>query len=107
MNKEEVKRKLQITTDKHDDYFDDMIPDLIEYVMDYCNNSFGAGVEPVLPGGARLFIAKALEYNMKKAGVSSRSMGSVSYSYETDFPPSVTKLLAPYRRVVTTRGRRK
>lgn len=91
----EVKGILSISTNKHDMYFATSIPLFMEYAGEYCNQTFA---EP-LPGGVKIFIAKACEYNMQQSGLSSRSMGSVSYSYETDFPPSLLKLLKPYRKV--------
>ena len=91
----EVKVILSISTSKHDVYFATSIPLFTEYAEGYCNRTF---TEP-LPGGIKIFVAKACEYNMQQSGLSSRSMGSVSYSYETDFPPSLLKLLKPYRKV--------
>ena len=81
-------------TDKVE-YLNTAIPLFEDYASNYCNQTF---IEP-LPGGVQIFVAKACEYNMQKSGLSSRSMGSVSYSYETDFPPSLLKLLKPYRKV--------
>lgn len=95
---EQVKKLLGITTPKHDDYIYEMIPILIEYAAQYCNNpTINQQVE--LPGPVKLFMAKAIQFNMNPAGLSSRSMGGASYSYETDFPESVLRLLRPYRRV--------
>ena len=92
---EQVKNLLGITSQKHDTYIEEMIPILIDYAKDYCRNQFKEGI----PRPITLFVAKAIEYNMTPAGVSGRSMGGASYSYETDFPPSVTRLLKPYRKV--------
>lgn len=74
--------------------------ELLEWVKDYCNNQFlnSDGVE-VIPSGVKMFIPKAYEYLQNKAGVASRSMGSVSYSYEMDFPPGLLRLIRPYRKV--------
>lgn len=95
----EIKELLGLNTNKHDVYIEAMVPILAEYAKDYCNNSFFIGNEEVIPGPVKLFVAKAIEYNMNPAGVSGRSMGGASYSYETDFPPSITRLLKPYRKV--------
>ncbi|WP_077325773.1 phage head-tail connector protein [Virgibacillus siamensis] len=78
-----------------DVYLNTAIAVFTEYAGDYCNNTFS---DP-LPAGVKLFVAKACEYNLQKAGVTSFSMGNVSYSYETDFPPSVLKPLKPYKRL--------
>lgn len=101
MDKAEVKKILQIKTTTHDEYFDIMIPLLIDWARDYTNNKFEDTSQPTssLPGGVQIFIAKACEYNMIKAGINSRTMGEVSYTYELDFPPSIMKYLRPYKRL--------
>ncbi|SCV43766.1 Phage capsid and scaffold [Bacillus subtilis] len=52
-----------------------------------------------MPAGVKLFVKKAAEYNMTPSGLSGRSMGDVSYSYNTEFPRDITKDLNPYRRL--------
>lgn len=94
MTPKQVKNMLGMTTDKHDAYLQEVIPLFLDFAEDYCNRRWD---EP--PSGVRLFVAKAVEYNMNPAGLSSRSMDTVSYSYNTDFPESVMKFLRPYRRV--------
>lgn len=96
----EVKTILQEKTTKQDEYLATMIPHVIEFAKEYCNNKFlDANKQEALPGGVRIFVAKACEFNMNKSGLKGRSMGDVSYSYETDFPPSLLKWLKPYRKV--------
>lgn len=91
----DVKKRLQIKHNRHDEYIEEVIPDLIEYAEAYCNQTFEE-----LPGPVKLFVAKAIEYNMNKAGLSSESVGGeLSYSYDMDFPQSLMKLLKPYRKV--------
>lgn len=99
MNTEEVKTLLGITTDKHDAFITEMIVILTEFVKDYTNNKFLNENKEVLPGGVKLFIARAIQYNMNPTGVTGRSMGGASYSYDTDYPPSLIRLLRPYKRV--------
>lgn len=96
---DQVKKILGLNTPKHDDYIYEMIPILLDYAKDYCNNTFTRnGIEDI-PRPVILFVAKAIQFNMNPAGVSGRSMGGASYSYETDYPESITKLLRPYRKV--------
>jgi hypothetical protein len=77
-----------------------MIPLLVDFTKDWCSNSFLNDQEEVeLPSGVQIFIPKAIEYLMNKSGVSSRTMGAVSYSYDLDFPSSLLKLIKPYRKV--------
>lgn len=84
-----------------DEYLATMIPLLVDHVIEYCNNPLGQNQTPPtkLPGAVRLFIAKACEHNTLKAGLKSRTMGSVSYSYDLEFPESLNKYLRPYRRL--------
>ena len=91
----QVKALLGLTTSKHDIFIEEMIPILIEYTQAYCNNQF----KGQLPGPVKLFVARAIQFNMNPVGVSSRSMGGASYSYETNYPDSLTSMLKPYRKV--------
>lgn len=100
MNSQDVKNILGYTTSKHDAYIETMINLLIEYIQDECNNTFkNENGELAIRGGAKIAIAKMIEFNMNKAGISARTFGEVSYSYNTDFPPSILRLLEPYRRI--------
>lgn len=94
-----VKTLLGISTDKHDAFIAEMLPIVTEFAKDHCNNSFIIGTDEVLPGGVKLFVARAIQYNMNPTGVTGRSMGGASYSYDTDYPPSLMRLLRPYKRV--------
>lgn len=98
---EEVKAILQIQGEGHDMFLSIMVPALEEYVIDHCNNRFSKNEydENVFPGPVKIFIAKACEYNMQKAGLKERSMGSVSYSYDLEFPNTLYNFLRPYRKV--------
>lgn len=100
MTLQEVKDILGITTTKHDTYINTVIDLFIGFIQDYCNNSFldENGIL-TLKGGAKIAIAKMIEYNMNKAGQSGRTFDNVSYSYDTDFPPSILRLLQPYSRI--------
>ena len=100
MTLQEVKDILGQTSDKHDTYIYTAVELFIEFVQDHCNNSFlDANGEVKLRGGAKIAVAKMIEYNLNKAGVSSRTFGEVAYSYDTDFPQSIMKLLEPYNRI--------
>ncbi|MEC1265344.1 phage head-tail connector protein [Bacillus subtilis] len=95
MDIQQVKRMIGMTTDKHDAYLSEVVPILIEYASDFCKNNFEPGA---LPAGVKIFVAKATEYNMTPSGLSGRSMGDVSYSYNTEFPQHIIKNLYPYRK---------
>ncbi|MGG3662522.1 phage head-tail connector protein [Bacillus gobiensis] len=92
-----VKAILQPKTDKHDAYLQTMVSLLTEVASDKCNQEFS--LERNMPAGVILFIAKACEFNMGSSTLRSRTTGNVSYSYNTELPESVTKSLAPYKRL--------
>lgn len=99
---EEVKAiSPSLSSESHDMYLSIMVPALKEYVMDLCNNQFtkDSNGDTVFPGPVKIFIAKACEYNTQKSGLKERSMGSVSYSYDLEFPNSLHQYLRPYRRL--------
>ncbi|MGG3662096.1 phage head-tail connector protein [Bacillus gobiensis] len=96
MDIQHVKKILGITTTKHDEYLSTVVPLFIEQASDYCNQSFD---EKNLPSGVQIYVAKAIEFNIGSTSLKGRSMGNVSYSYNTELPESVTKLLRPYRKL--------
>lgn len=94
---EEIKLLNGEQGDGKDEYYSAMLPLLLEHVQAECNNSFG---DPVtIPGGVKIFMAKAIQHNQNKAGLKSRTMGTVSYSYDLEFPESIYRYLRPYKRV--------
>lgn len=97
----EVKNILQIENEDHDQYLYVMVPALAEYVADTCNYPFPKFPDGSynFPGPVKIFIAKACEHNMGQAGLKAETMGSVSYSYDLDFPSSLEKFLRPYKRL--------
>ena len=97
---EEVRQYKSLNQDKsaNEDYYKVMLPIILESVNDEYNQCF----EPSnLPGVVKLFLAKAIQfYSGAGSGVKSRSMGSVSYSYDfSNLPSTITSLLARYRKV--------
>lgn len=94
-----VKSMLGITTNKHDAYLHEMISLFVELAKEKCNNSFEVDGEVQLPAGVKLYVAKAIEFNMRPVGLKDRTMGDVSYSYVTELPKSITDFLRPYKRV--------
>lgn len=98
----EVKAISPKLSEGHDVYLSVMVPMLEEYVIGLCNNkkfTKNAYGDIVLPGPVKIFIAKACEYNMQAVGLKERSMGSVSYSYDLEFPNTLHQYLRPYRKV--------
>ena len=98
---EEIKAMSPKLGEGHDVFLSVMVPALTDYVVDQCNNQFaknGYG-DIVLPGPVKIFIAKACEYNIQSTGLKERKMGSVSYSYDLQFPSTLHQYLRPYRRM--------
>lgn len=82
-------------TIKHDEYLNEVLPLFDEIARTECRLSKDAE----LPAGVKLYISKAIEFNMKPSNVKNRSMGSVTYGFETNLPRSITQYLAPYRKM--------
>jgi hypothetical protein len=99
---DEIKGILTWDDDKHDKYIGTMLRLLYDDVVVQTNNNFG-GVFPdgtiSLPGGVMIYMAKTIELNLLSAGLKSRSMGSVSYTYDLEVPESTKRLLRPYKRL--------
>ncbi|MGM9987229.1 MAG: phage head-tail connector protein [Bacillaceae bacterium] len=100
MDYTEVKAILGYKTNKHDSYIDTVIPMFIEWMEDDCNYCFrDESGNYNLRGGAKIALAKMIEHNINQAGLSSKTMGEVQYTYDTNFPVSILNMLAPYRRI--------
>lgn len=95
---EEIKYYKALNQDKasNEEYYASMLPILLEKVNeDYC-----LSIEPEsLPANVKLFLAKATQFYSGPTGLKSRSMGTVSYSFDfSNLPQSITDLLARYRK---------
>lgn len=92
----EVMKRMHSDTEKHGNYIQTMVPDFLEIAEEQTNNSF----RRVVPRSVIQFIAGAIDHNLTvPSGLKTRSMGDVSYSYQTEYPKSLNKLLRPYKRV--------
>lgn len=101
MDIQTVKKILGITTTKYDSYLDTVVPMFEEKIKQRANNRFvdDEGNE-TLPLDLQHTLAKWVQYDMTvKAGLKSKTMGEVSYTFDTDMPDFVKKDIAPYRRV--------
>ncbi|WP_299514844.1 hypothetical protein [uncultured Rummeliibacillus sp.] len=102
----EVFKKLnQEKSDKHDEYYLTMLPLLVDHVNEKVKEATGKPIEfdvnrkPVLNANYTLFIAKAIQHGMTNVGLKGRSMGSVSYTFNLDFPQSLYTQYLPRRKV--------
>ncbi|MGE7946476.1 phage head-tail connector protein [Lysinibacillus sp. NPDC093688] len=93
---EQLKQLNEVTGAKHDAFYRAMAPVLFDVAKDHCNGKW----EPSdMPQGVRLFIAKAIQFNTQSTGLKGRTMGTVSYSYDTEFPKAIWTYLRPYKKV--------
>lgn len=91
----------QIKNEKSDEYIKTMLPLLAEHVAEYVYDAIGEEVvAPIsdMKANYKVFIAKALQHNMTNAGVKGRSMGTVSYTYNIDFPKALYAQYLPRKR---------
>ena len=101
---EEIKgiQEIPYGEDKHDAHIKLMLPLMLESVMAYTNNDFG-GIQSDgtlrIPGGVKIYLAKAIERNRIDKGIKSRSMGSVSYTYDVSIQSDLKDHLKPYKKV--------
>ena len=100
------KKMNQVKSGAHDEYYLTMLPLLVDhverYIVEQCGGRAFERIEnnkPVLGSGETLFIAKALQHGSRDVSVKSRSMGTVSYSYNLDFPHSLYAEYLPRRKV--------
>jgi|SRR5690606_19064474 len=86
----------EIDATKHSNYLDEYIPILIEDAERYCHTRFD---KENPPAGVKIFIAESIRHKLNTKGLKSRTMGSVSYTYDTDLPNNLYKSLKTYRKV--------
>lgn len=87
----EVKSLLNITDFNKDEYIQIMIPTVIGFVREYCEN-------PQLPieNGAKIAVVKIIQFYMNNTSVQSKSISRVSETFLIELPKSILDLLEPY-----------
>jgi Phage gp6-like head-tail connector protein len=88
---------IPVENTKHDSFLQAKVPILLDWARDYCNKTFMVGDVEVLPAGVKKFVGEAIKYDLRDKGLKSRQLGNVTYTFDTDYPDSVTRNLAPYR----------
>ncbi|MEN2765831.1 phage head-tail connector protein [Ornithinibacillus xuwenensis] len=99
---DEIAKMGEIDKTKYMDYLTIMIPILVEYAEHNCNNTFSQlddNDQMNLPAGVKLFISESIKHKLSSKGLASRTMGEISYSYDTDLPDRVMNHLKPYKKV--------
>lgn len=79
----------------HDDEIEMLIPKYLKLAEEYCNQTFDV---KHLPTGVEKFIAECVKYSAN-GNISSRSMGTVSYTFVTEMPKATYKHLKPFRKL--------
>lgn len=96
----ELRAILRIDTadSNFDEYIDTMLPLVIEFVQDYCGQSFqDSKGEYTFRGGLKIAIAKMIEFHMNKSGVASEGLSRQSTTYNTEYPPYIMDVLDQYK----------
>ena len=83
----------EVITIEKTEHYKILAPIYFGVAIEYCNNP------KITFDNALVFMAKAIQYYSNKAGLVSRSMSTVSYSYTTDLPTSVLLLLKPFKKL--------
>lgn len=96
---EEIKSFKLLGGDKstgNEDYYREMLPLQLEMLNDQLCQKF---TSDTLPASIKLYLSKAVGFFAKDGNLKSRSMGTVSYSWDnSELPFSVTKLLKGYNK---------
>ncbi|MFJ8262715.1 hypothetical protein ACIQ4I_12300 [Rummeliibacillus sp. NPDC094406] len=88
-----------ISTPERIEHYRTLAPIYYDLACDYCNNTFDMAESSKVVSAVKVFVAKAIQFYTQKAGLTSRSMGTVSYSYTTELPSSVMKPLKPFKKL--------
>lgn len=93
VNKVKIINKWDISNTSKDEELELLITHYAGVASEYCNQVF---MDPY-PLTVQEFIAKMIDFH--NPGLSSRSMGSVSYSFDNDYEEKLYKLIQPYRKI--------
>jgi hypothetical protein len=66
---------------------------LIAFAKDTCQN------QDITDEQLELFLEQAIPFSSTTSGKTSESLGDYSVSFNTDFTPSILRLLRPYKKV--------
>lgn len=83
-----------LMTPERIEHYKVLAPIYLEVACDYCHTKLDYKNKSV-----QLFIAKAIQYYSQNVGLTSRSMGTVSYSFESNLPESVLRVIKPFKKV--------
>lgn len=97
ITEQQAKRLIAVNAEKESaeliQRYQALTPIYFDVAIDYCNNK-DLEFDRII-----VFLAKAVQFYSHKAGLTARSMGTVSYSYDTDLPSSILQLLKPFKKL--------
>lgn len=91
-----IRLKIPLTDTTQDEYLQIVLDDAIDYVKQYCHQTFDEG----LPTNVKQAVAKLVKAYQENSNVASQSLGDMSKSFfQGGTMNEVHRLLAPYRKV--------
>lgn len=95
-----VKLRAGITDDSKDELLNELISDVQEYVVEYCNRSGTDDIPDTLTSAIVKMVI--IDYNrLGTEGLASEGYTGLSYSYETNYPDDIRRQLNHERLVRT------
>lgn len=94
------KNGIEINPDERE-VFEMEVDGILEDVRDITNNDFFKDGQVVYPFKIKKYVADVLEYQQRpevRRNIKSRSMGTVSYTYNDGIPEYITDVLKRYKR---------
>ncbi|NNV04634.1 head-tail connector protein, partial [Brevibacillus sp. MCWH] len=92
-----IRLKIPIEDTSQDAYLQNVLDDAIDYVKQYCRQSFDEGLSP----NVKQAVAKLVKAYQENSNVASQSLGDMSKSFfEGGTMNEVHRLLAPYRKLL-------
>lgn len=91
---------INLSDTSKDDYIEFILPLIIEFVQDYCGETFEDPQQPGLytfRGGLKVTIAKMIQFHMNKSGIQSEGISRRSVAYNTEYPKYITDALDMYK----------
>lgn len=86
---------LSLDDTSQDETLELLIDKYLQIANEYCNQNY---TKDHMPSGVEKFIANCIQHGTT-GNVSSRTMGTVSYSFVTDLPDETYDYIRPFRRL--------
>jgi hypothetical protein len=93
---DKIKQLAMMQGAQNDAYLTATIPYYFDLACDKCHQQFDPDD---IPSGVMMFIAQACKFNIADVRLKGRTMGNVSYTFNTEIPDTVIGYLRPYRKL--------